>query len=78
MVYNTAPVSGFRIIKLSNLRCSGGGNSGLTLKDDDTISKVSSHDEIVLDDERGFLRVEDESGEKVSLVFPPMNYIYTV
>ena len=33
---------------------------GLTVEDDDAVGKVGGHDEIVLDDKRCFLRVEDE------------------
>ena len=36
-------------------------NSWLTVEDDDTISEICCHNEIVLDDEGGFLGVHDES-----------------
>ena len=36
-------------------------NGGLTLEDDDAVGEVSSHDEIVLDNEGGLLRVENEA-----------------
>lgn len=39
------------------LRCGGGGYSGFTLKDNDTVGEVSGHDEIVLDDECRLLRM---------------------
>lgn len=42
-------------------RVSAGLDSWLTIEDDDAISKVSRHDEIVLDDEGGSLGVHDES-----------------
>ena len=43
-----------------NLRCSSGGDSGFTLEDNDTISEISGHDEVVLDDEGRLLGVEDK------------------
>ena len=42
-------------------RSSSGSNSRLALEHDDPISKISGHDEIVLDDESGLLSVENES-----------------
>ena len=42
-------------------RCCRGCDSWLTLKYYDTIGEVCRHDEVVLDDERGFLRVQNES-----------------
>ena len=44
-----------------NLRCGSGGDSGFTLENNDTISEISGHDEIVLDDESSLLCVKDES-----------------
>ena len=44
-----------------NLRCSSGSDSGFTLEDNDTIGEIGGHDEIVLDDEGGLLRVENKS-----------------
>ena len=43
-----------------NVRRCGCRNGGLTLKHDDTVSKISCHDEIVLNDEGGLLSVENE------------------
>lgn len=37
------------------------GNGGLAFKHDDAVCKVSRHDEIVLDDERRLLCVQDEA-----------------
>jgi hypothetical protein len=44
-----------------HLRGSGSGHSGLPLEYNDTVSQVRGHDEVVLDDERCLLSVEDVS-----------------
>ena len=44
-----------------DLRRSSGLNGGLTLEHDDAVGKIGGHDEVVLDDERRLLCVEDES-----------------
>ena len=43
------------------LRCGFGRDGGLTLKDDDAVGEVGGHDEVVLDDERRLLRVQDKA-----------------
>lgn len=48
-------------MKSSYSRGGGCSNSRFTLKDDDTICKVGSHDEIVFNDEGSLFSVKDES-----------------
>ena len=43
------------------LRCGLGSDTRVTLEDDDAVSEVGGHDEVVLDDECGLLGVEDEA-----------------
>ncbi len=45
------------------LRSGCGGNGGLALEHDDTVRKVGGHDEVVLDDERSLLGMQDEPGQ---------------
>ena len=45
---------------------SAGVDGGLTVEDNDTVSKVGGHDEIVLDDESGLLGVHDETLDDTS------------
>jgi len=42
------------------LRVGDGVDRGNSVKDNDTVSHVSGHDEVMLDDEGGLFRVEDE------------------
>ena len=44
-----------------NIRCCSGGYSRLTSEYNDTIGEISCHDEIVFDDERSALCVQDIS-----------------
>lgn len=46
-----------RLKKAGYSRSGGCRNSRLTLEHDDSISEISGHDEIVLDDESGLLAV---------------------
>ena len=51
-------------------------DTGLAVKDNDTVCKVGGHDEIVLDDEGGLLSVHDEAlddttGNYVCIIFFP-------
>ena len=42
-------------------RVGGGRDGGLALEHDDAVGEVGRHDEVVLDDERCFLRVQHEA-----------------
>ena len=44
-----------------HLRRRFGRDGGLTLEHDDAVREVGGHDEVVLDDERGLLGVQDEA-----------------
>lgn len=44
-----------------DVRRSGGSNGGFTLENNNTVGQVGCHDEIVLNDKRRLLGVEDES-----------------
>lgn len=46
-----------------HLRCCCCCNSWLALEDDNTVSEVSCHDEVVFNDESSLLRVEDKAKE---------------
>lgn len=50
----------------SDIRRCSSGNGRLTLKHDDTVGQVGGHDEIVLDDERSLLGVQDEPAMRES------------
>ena len=49
------------MLQTEHLRGRFGGDGGLTLEHDDAVREVGGHDEVVLDDERGFLGVQDEA-----------------
>ena len=53
-----------------DVRSGRGGDRGLALKDNDTVGKVGCHDEIVLDNESGLLRMQDESTTEFRLKNP--------
>lgn len=46
------------------LRCCCCRNGWLALKDDNSVSEVSCHDEIVFNDECSLLGVKDEAGDR--------------
>jgi hypothetical protein len=56
--------SGFPYIiqgqKKGTVRCGGGRDSRNALKDNNTVSEISCHYEIMLDDESRLLRMQDE------------------
>lgn len=59
-LYAALSVNGFKY-HTTYLRCCRCCDGGLALKDDNAVSEVSCHDEVMFNDERGLLGVEDES-----------------
>ena len=52
---------GFSRQRSWHVRVSGGRDGGLALEHDDAVREVGRHDEVVLDDERSLLGVQDEA-----------------
>lgn len=50
-----------------NVRSGCGGYRGLALKDNDAVGQVCRHDEVMLDNERGLLGVQNEPEKAIKL-----------